>query len=74
MISADEEVALAQRISNGELAALDRLVEANLRFVVSVAKISFVGIAFCSSVFHSVLKHLPLNSLPAFLFDYPYPV
>ena len=38
MISAEEEVELAQRIKNGDQAALDRLTKANLRFVVSVAK------------------------------------
>jgi len=38
MISTDEEVALAQNIHKGDAKALDRLVCANLRFVVSVAK------------------------------------
>lgn len=38
MISADEEVALAQRIRKGDRRALEQLTRANLRFVVSVAK------------------------------------
>ena len=38
MISIEEEVQLAQRIRQGDQRALERLVKANLRFVVSVAK------------------------------------
>ena len=38
LITADEEVKLAKRIKAGDEAALEKLVKANLRFVVSVAK------------------------------------
>lgn len=38
LISAEEEVALAQRIRQGDIVALEKLTKANLRFVVSVAK------------------------------------
>ena len=38
MITADEEVELAQRIKEGDEVALDKLVRSNLRFVISVAK------------------------------------
>ncbi|HEX7412030.1 MAG TPA: sigma-70 family RNA polymerase sigma factor [Bacteroidales bacterium] len=38
LITADEEVALAQRIKQGDRAALEKLTKANLRFVVSVSK------------------------------------
>ena len=38
LISSDEEVNLAQRISQGDHVALEKLTKANLRFVVSVAK------------------------------------
>ncbi|HNY06691.1 MAG TPA: RNA polymerase sigma factor RpoD/SigA [Bacteroidales bacterium] len=38
MITADEEVLLAQRIKTGDQKALEKLIKANLRFVVSVAK------------------------------------
>lgn len=38
MLSPDEEVELTDRIKAGDMEALNKLVEANLRFVISVAK------------------------------------
>lgn len=38
LISAEEEVALAQRIKSGDQVALEKMVRSNLRFVISVAK------------------------------------
>ncbi|MEH6305704.1 RNA polymerase sigma factor RpoD/SigA [Olivibacter sp. CPCC 100613] len=38
LISADEEVSLAEKIRAGDQSALERLTKANLRFVISVAK------------------------------------
>jgi RNA polymerase primary sigma factor len=38
LITADEEVELARKIKDGDQAALEKMVKANLRFVVSVSK------------------------------------
>ena len=38
LITAEEEVSLAQRVKQGDQAALEKLTKANLRFVVSVSK------------------------------------
>ena len=38
LLTAEEEVDLAQRIREGDEAAKERLIRANLRFVISVAK------------------------------------
>jgi RNA polymerase primary sigma factor len=38
LLSADEEIELTQAIKKGDRVALEKLVRANLRFVVSVAK------------------------------------
>lgn len=38
LISLEEEIELAQRIKQGDRLAADKLVRANLRFVISIAK------------------------------------
>ena len=38
LITVDEEIKLAQRIKKGDETAFNKLIKANLRFVISVAK------------------------------------
>lgn len=38
LISQEEEIELAKRIKNGDISAIDKLVTANLKFVVTIAK------------------------------------
>jgi RNA polymerase primary sigma factor len=51
MILADEEVALAEKIRQGDKAATERLIKANLRFVISIAKkYQYQGLPLCDLI------------------------
>lgn len=51
MVTMDEEVELAQRIKQGDQRASERLITANLRFVVSVAKMyQHKGLSLCDLI------------------------
>lgn len=51
MISPEEEVSLAQKIKQGNTQALEKLITANLRFVVSVAKMyQHKGLSLCDLI------------------------
>ena len=51
MISPEEEVSLAQKIKQGNTQALEKLITANLRFVVSVAKMyQHNGLSLCDLI------------------------
>ena len=70
MLTAEEEVELAQRIRNGDQKALERLTRANLRFVVSVAKqyISYAVWWIRQSILQAIseqsrIVRLPLNQV-----------
>ena len=55
MITAEEEAQLSIRIKNGDEVALEKLVTANLRFVISVAKqYQNQGLAFPDLINESV--------------------
>ena len=61
LLSAEEEVELAIRMSEGDVAAKKRLSEANLRLVVSIAK-RYVGrgMQFLEYLFFILCRHLLL--------------
>ena len=60
MITEQEEVELAIRIRNGDIPALEKLVSANLRFVVSVAK----QYQSRGMNLHDLMKPVALNLFP----------
>ena len=65
LITADEEVELAQRIKAGDQRALEKLTKANLRFVVSVAKqYQNQGLTLPDLINEGNLRSLSLNASP----------
>ena len=73
MITPEEETTLAQKIKMGDQRALDKLVQANLRFVVSVAKqYQHQGLSLSDLINENILKqfdHKNLNLDTAYFKD-----